>query len=211
MKPQNRIARRTVKQTLMMLLPLALLAGCSTSGPTTGGTPLAASKLADNSGFGGEIVSDSISTTATVVSVDWTKRLVVLKRADGTTATYKAVPGALGFDDIKVGDVVKVSVAEEMAVFIGRNSLPPGAADTAHLHVKMPNRTEAFAAEVGVLAFTAKVTAINDWDDSVTLQLPDGSKKTIKVSEAVNLADVSVGDSVAVRSTEAAVVLLEKP
>ena len=209
---KNPTIHRTLKLVITALLPLALLAACSTSGPTIGGTPVAPGALAGNSGFGGEIMTDASSTTATVVSVDRTKRLVVLKRAAGTTVTYKAAPGAFGFNDVKAGDEVKVSVVEEMAVFLGRNSVPAGAAaDTARLRVKVPNHTEAFAAEVGLLVFTAKVATINDWDDSVTLQLPDGLTKTIKVSEAVNLADVSVGDNVSVQSTEAAVILLEKP
>ena len=211
MTRKNSTIRRTLKLVATALLPLVLLTACSTTGPTTGGTPVAPGTLADNSGFTGEIVTDSSSTTATVVSVDHTKRLVALKRADGSSVTYKAAPGAPGFEDVKAGDQVKVSVAEEMAVFLGRNSVPAGTADTAKLRVRVPNRTEAFAAEVGILVFTAKVTAINDWDDSVTLQLADGLTKTIKVGEAVNLADVSVGDSVSVRSTEAAVILLEKP
>ena len=88
---------------VLALLPLALLTACSTKGPTTGGTAIAPGALADNSGFGGEIVTDSSSTTATVVSVDHTKRLVVLKRADGSSVTYKAAPGAFGFEDIKAG------------------------------------------------------------------------------------------------------------
>jgi len=147
-----------------------------------------------------------------VISVDRTKRLVVLKRADGTSVTYKATPNALGFDAIQAGDLVKVSTAEELAVFLGKNGVPPGTnADTAKLRVKLPTGTQAVAAEVGKLTFTAKIAAIDDWLNTVTLQLPDGSKKTIKVSEYVNLADVSVGDTVSVQSTEAAVLVLEKP
>ena len=212
MTHKNSIVSRTSQLVVTALLPLVLLTACSTPGPTTGGTPVAPGTLADNSGFGGEIVTDSTSTTATVISVDHTRRLVVLNRADGTTVTYKVAPGALGFEDIKAGDEVKVSVAEAMALFLGRSSVPAGvAADTARLRVKVPNRTEAFAAEVGVLGFTAKVAAINDWNDTVTLQLADGSSQTIKVGEAVNLADVSVGDNVFVQATEAAVILLEKP
>ena len=45
----------------------------------------------------------------------------------------------------------------------------------------------------------------------MTLQLPDGTTKTIKVGEAVNLADVSVGETVSVKSTQATLVVLEKP
>ena len=207
---------RKVRFTATALLPISflVLASCS-SPPPVPWNPKAAyspSTLDSGSGFGGEIVTVANSTTATVVSVDHTKRLVVLKRADGTSVTYKATPNAPGFDDIQAGDLVKVSTAEELAVFLGKNSVPAGAgADTAKLRVKLPNGTQAVAAEVGKLTFTAKITAIDDWLDTVTLQLPDGTSKKIKVSEYVNLADVSVGDTVSVQSTEAAVLMLEKP
>jgi hypothetical protein len=206
---------RTMKFAATILLPMALLVLTSCSSPPAAWnskTSFSPSVYDSGSGFNGEIVTDAISTTATVVSVDHAKRLVVLKRADGSSVTYKAMPNALGFDDIKAGDVVKVSVAEELAVFLGKNSVPASAgADTAKLHVRLPGGTQAVAAEVAKLSFTAKIAAIDDWNDAVTLQLPDGSSKTISVSESVNLADASVGDTVFVQSTEAAVLVLEKP
>jgi hypothetical protein len=206
---------KTMKFAAMTLLPASLLVLTSCSSPPAAWnskTSFSPSVYDSGSGFDGEIVTDAISTTATVVSVDRIKRLVVLKRADGRSATYKAMPNALGFDDIKAGDVVKVSVAEELAVFLGKNSVPAGAgADSAKLRVRLPGGTQAVAAEVGTLVFTAKITAIDDWLDTVTLRLADGATKTIKVSEAVNLADVSAGDTVSVQSTEAAVLVLEKP
>ena len=196
-------------------LPAVLLIQTSCSPPPPAGwnvkTTFSPATYDRGSGFNGEIVTDSISTTATVVSIDRTKRRVVLKRTDGSSVTYKALPNAFAFDGIKAGDLVKVSVAEEMAVFLGKNSVPPGTgADTAKLKVRLPGGTQAVATEVGTLVFTAKITAIDDWADTVTLQLPDGTSKTIHVSEYVNLADVSVGDTVSVKSTEAAVVILEK-
>ncbi len=202
----------TQKLAAASLLAAVLLTSCSsTPPPAAPGKPFSPSVYDSGSGFDGEIVTDAISTTATVISVDRIKRLVVLKRADGSSVTYKALPNAFAFDDIKAGDLVKVSVAEELAVFLGRNSVPAGAVNhAAKLRVRLPGGTQAVATEVGILSFTAKVTAIDDWNDAVTLQLPDGSMKTIKVSEAVNLADVSVGDNVSVQSTEAAVILLEK-
>jgi hypothetical protein len=207
-------ALKTMKFMAKTLLPISflVLASCSSPPPVPWNSKTAFSPSAYDSGsdFGGETVTDATSTTATVISVDRVKRLVVLKRADGSSVTYKAMPNALGFDDIKAGDMVKVSVAEELAVFLGKNSVPAGA-DTAKLRVRLPGGTQAVAAEVGTLLFTAKITAIDDWLDTVTLRLPDGTSKTINVSEAVNLSDVSVGDTVSVESTEAAVVLLEKP
>jgi hypothetical protein len=215
MTPQYFTAARTGKFQASALLALALLAltSCSsTQPPANPGQPFSASAYDSGSGFNGEIVTDAISTTATVVSVDHAKRLVVLKRADGSNVTYKALPNAFGFDDIKAGDVVKVSVADELAVFLGRNSVPASAStNAAKLRVRLPDGTQAAASEVGTVSFNARITAIDDWLDTVTLQLPDGTSKTIKVSEAVNLADVSVGDVVSVQSTEAAVVALEKP
>lgn len=209
-------ALKAMKFAVATLLPVSLLilASCSSPPPAAWNSKTSFSPAVydSGSGFNGEIVTDAVSTTATVVSVDHTKRLVVLKRADGTSATYKAAPNAPGFDDIKAGDLVKVSVAEELAVYLGKNSVPASAAaDTARLRVRLPNSTQAVATEVAALSFTAKIKSIDDWLDAVTLQLPDGSSKTIKVSEAVNLADVSVGDTVSVQSTEAAVLVLEKP
>ena len=210
----NSSPRRPFDFAASLFLPalLLVLTSCSSPPPAwnsqTAYTPPA--DLAP-AGFGGEVVTGSFTTTATVISVDHDKRLVELKRADGTTITYKALPGALGFDAIQVGDQVKASVAEELAVFVGRNSVPSGVgADAAKLRVRLPDGTQAAAAEVGTLTFTAKIVSLNDWENTVTLQLPAGQTRTIKVSEYVNLADLSVGDTVSVQATEAAVVVLDK-
>jgi len=191
---------------------LMALTSCS-SAPTQGkvNEPTNPAAYANAADFGGEIVMDATTTTATVISVDRTKRLVVLKRADGSEVTCKAAVGAPGFDAINAGDVVKVSVAEELAVFLGRNSVPAGAANSAKLRVRLPSGVQAVAAETKFLQYTAKIMAINSWNYTVTLQLADGLTKTIQVSQAVNLADANVGDNVSVRATEAIVLLLEKP
>ena len=200
---------------VQMIVPVALLALAScASKPVTwnSSTSFEPSASTNQDGFGGEVIANAISTTATVVSVDHAKRLVDLKRADGTTITYEALPGALGFDEIKPGDVVKVSLAEELAVYLGRNNVPKGAMnDVSKMRIRLPDGTLVAAGEVGTLVYSGKILAINDWEDTVTLQLPDGRTKTIKVSEFINLADVSVGDTISVKASEAAVLTLEKP
>jgi hypothetical protein len=124
---KNRAPRPPFNLAVKALLPAALLALNSCSSPPVVWNPktsFAPSAYQTPADFGGEVVTDAVSTTATVVSVDHARRLVVLKRADGTTITYKALPGAPGFDVIQAGDQVRVSVAEELAVFLGRNSVP---------------------------------------------------------------------------------------
>jgi hypothetical protein len=216
MKFPNAVLRPPFGFAPKFILPVLvlMLASCSSPPPPAWNaeSSFAPAAYQSNQEFGGEVVAEAVSTTATVVSVDHVKRFVVLKRADGLTVTYKALPGALGFDAIQAGDEVKVSVAEELAVFLGENSAPAGAGpDTANLRIRLPDGTQAAAAEVGTLVYTGEIAAINDWDDTVTLQLPGGQTRTIKVSEFVNLADVSVGDTVSVKASEAAVLMLEKP
>src|SRR5271170_6278243 len=151
---------KTLKTAATALLPMALLVLTSCSSPPAAWnskTSFSPTVYDSGSGFNGEIVTDATSTTATVVSIDHVKRLVVLKRADGSSVTYKALPGALGFDVIQAGDEVKVSVAEELAVFLGRNSVSAGAgAGTAKLRVRLPDGTQADAAEVGTLVYTGQ-------------------------------------------------------
>jgi hypothetical protein len=216
MKFPNAVLRPPFDFVPKFILPgvMLMLASCSSSPPPAWNaeTSFAPAAYQNNQQFGGEVVTEAVSTMATVVSVDHVNRVVVLKRADGSSVTYKVLPGALGFDVIQAGDEVKVSVAEELAVFLGRNSAAAGTGgDTAKLRVRLPDGAQAAAAEVGTLVYTGEIAAINDWDDTVTLQLPGGQTKTIKVSEFVNLADVSVGDTVSVKASEAAVLMLEKP
>jgi hypothetical protein len=198
----------------LLLTTLLFVTSCSSKPSVSEGgqAPLPSPNMSTPADFGGEIVTDTITTNATVVSVNRPKRLVVLKWKDGRVVTCKVLLNAIGFDEVKSGDEVKVSLAEELAVFLGKNGLPPGTGtNTTKLRVRLPDGSLAAAAEVGTMVFTATIVALNDWNDTVTLRLPDGSTKTIKVSEFVNLAEVNVGDKVSVKFSESAVALLEKP
>jgi hypothetical protein len=104
---KNPTVRQALKLATTALLPVVLLAACSNSGPTPRRHTRRAWSACRNSGFGGEFMTGTRSTTATVISADPTKRLVVLKCADGSSVTYKAARGAFGFDDNKAGDDVK--------------------------------------------------------------------------------------------------------
>ncbi len=188
-----------------LVVALVGLTACST-------TPEYPDNTSPNSGQGGDVSTAATTRTATVVSVDRVKRLVVLKREDGTDVTYKALPNAFAFDEVKAGDTVKVSVSEEMAFYIGKGNMPPNLGlNTAKLHAHLPGNTQAFDAEVGTLVYSGKIINVDDWNNAVTIKAKDGTTKTIQVGEAVNLADVSVGDHVYLQATESALLLLEKP
>jgi len=77
--------------------------------------------------------------------------------------------------------------------------------------VAVPNGAEPGVKTVNILSYTAKVLAIDLVGHQATLQMADGQTKTMKVREAVNLADFSPGDTVSVRLTEATTILVENP
>lgn len=216
-------------RTALTFLTLALLltailgfTSCASKPPPTGPTTLVnpgagAAKVAE---FGGEVVMDTASITSTIVSVDHVKRLVVVKRPDGSTNTWFATRDAVAFDQLKAGDRIRLSVAEQLAVFIGTNSVPAtkgtnapstDPALAAKLRARLPASTLAVATEIVTLSFSGKIVALDDWNDTVTLLLSDGLARKIHVSEYVNLADMNVGDSVSVRCTQAAAIELDKP
>src|SRR5689334_710571 len=61
--------------------------------------------------FGGK----TVSTKATVESIDKDKREVTLKKEDGTTTTIKCPESVRNFDQIKEGDIVTARYTEAIA------------------------------------------------------------------------------------------------
>jgi hypothetical protein len=206
----NLTVHSAMKFVVTLLAPLALLAltSCSTHHappPKVGPAPTEGS-----SSFGGEVVVNSATATATVVSIDSSQRQIVLKRADGRLAQCRARPGVMAFGGIKVGDTVTIGVAEEMELFAGSAGVPATTAQNpAKNRVRLPDGVKALAEAVEVLTYTGKIVAIDDWNDAVTLQLAGGETRKIRIKESVNLADFTPGDNVSARITEAIALIVQ--
>ena len=158
---------------------------------------------------GGAIIVETFTTTATVTAIDASKRKVTLVSPDGAKTTYKAGP-KVNFGHVRIGDRVKATVTEEVAVFLRKDSAPPSAGVGAAIGVAVKG-----AKPGGMMAETQKVTArmvaVDAKQRKVTLQFADGRTKKLKVGKQVNLANVKPGDNVVVQVTEALVILVEKP
>src|SRR5262245_48211327 len=74
----------------------------------------------------GAIVADTYTTTATVTAIDPTRRQLTLVAPNGHEERYKAGPGVINFNQIRVGDQVKAVLTEEVAVALGRAGAPIG-------------------------------------------------------------------------------------
>jgi hypothetical protein len=182
---------------------IVFLAACSSSdkGVTEQETVMA---TAD-----GAAIVDTIKTSATVTAVDVPKRKVTLRMADGKKTTVKCGPEVVNFDQIKVDDRVNATITEELAVYLGKGN-PPSAAGAAGVALA-PVGAKPGGMVADTVQITAKVTAVDAAKRKVTLELPDGSKPTVKAGKQVDLSGIKVGDNVTVQYAESVAITMEKP
>jgi hypothetical protein len=203
-----------VRSAALALTPAALLAlaACSSTPlpPESQWKTSTYQQEAGGAGFGGQVVADTITTNATVVSINAKQRTMVLQYPDGKTTTYKAGPEVAKFNQIKVGDVLKATLVDERALSLDKTGTLRSASVTDSA-VAVPNGAKPGVKTVHILTFTAKVLSIDLVGHQATLQLADGQTKTIRVREAVNLADFNPGDTVSIRTTETTTILVETP
>lgn len=189
----------------MATLMAVSLASCAT---TQSADKAAGSELAQPT-KPGVIAVDVTAWTATVKSVDYAKKTVVLER-DGKTAMVDA-SFAKRLDEIKPGDVVKVANIEELAIYVRKSQEGPMAAETRTVELAPKDK-----APGGIVTKTkqlvANVEAIDYKGRMISLQRPDGTSKTFKVSDAVERFDqIKKGDQVVLEYTEAIAISVEKP
>lgn len=197
-------------------LPVAALTLCSCSSPSKNQCEMskesgsASSVTATQPGVAGGTRMDTYTATATVTAIDKAKRKVTLTTQDGAKTTVKAGPEVANFDQIKVGDVVKATVTEELAVSVRKPGVPSNdgvAAAVAAAPVgQKPGVLVATAGEV-----TAKIKSIDTKQQKATLVFPDGTSKTVKVRKDVDLTKYAAGDKVVFCLTESLAISVEKP
>lgn len=191
----------------LALLPAALLTFISCSSTPKGEKTTA---VAYQEGVPGGVMVETFKTTATVTAIDAANRKVTLVSPDGKKTTYKAGPEIINFDQIHIGDQLKVTVAEELVVYLADKGAPPSDA-AAGLVALAPKGAKPGGIMASTVQVTAKVKSIDLKKHKATLEFPDGSTKTFAVRKDVDLTQRKVGEEVVIRSTEALAILVEKP
>jgi Cu/Ag efflux protein CusF len=186
---------------------LTLTSCSSTSSTPTVETTTAAST---QQGVPGGVVVETHKMTATVTGIDAANRKVTLVTPGGEKTTVKCGPEVINFDQIRVGDQLKVKVTEELAIYMAAEGAPPsdGAATVVAL---APKGAKPGGIVANTVQITAKVTAIDLKHHKATLQFPDGTTRTVAVRKDVDLTKRQVGEEVVIRSTEALAISVEKP
>jgi hypothetical protein len=200
-----------LKLVMTLLAPAVLLtlSSCSSTSQNSSNDAMGNAAVASDGAHAG-VVIDSVTATATVDSVNATNREVVLRREDGSLTSYICGPDVRNFDQIEVGDRVNVTLADELAVALVKGSVPPASVQSTVV-VRAPVGAKPGGKVIDTVGFTARVVTVDYEQRLVTLLMPDGRNKTVKVGPDINLANVNPGDDVGVRLTRAMIITVGKP
>jgi hypothetical protein len=198
---------KALKWAGAVLLSAGMLAitSCSSTPEGQSTTAVAAEK-----GVPGGIRVDTFQTTATVTGIDSADRKVTLVSPAGKKTIVKCGPEVVNFDQIRVGDQLKLTVAEQLVVYMAKDN-PPVSDGAAALVALAPKGAKPGGLIAQTVQVTAKVTAIDLKHHKAALQFPDGTTKTVAVRKDVDLTQRAVGEEVVIRTTEALAIAVEKP
>lgn len=205
----------TTRSATIALLSLsaALLSACS-SMSSTSNTEVPESKTSVSEarvkGVPGGATTRVTELTARVVAIDYDKRSVTFEDSKGNRQVLIAGPEIVNFEQIKKGDLLKATVAEEVVVYVRKKGAP--ANDGGGIVAAKAAPGEKPAAMVAATnEITATVKAIDLKAHTATLQFPDGSTKTVAVRPDVDLSKHKKGDEVVINATTAVAIAIQKP
>ena len=189
---------KNFKSMAKVLLMLIILAGFIFSGCATAPKP-------------GAIVVDEVSRTATVVSVDMAKRVVALKKEDGSTQSYVVSEAVKNLDQVKPGDFVKSSILESVAIFVRKSNEEPDAKESKTVSVAAKGEKPGIVM-TDTYELIARVEGIDINKGTIAIKTADGSTKTFVIDKSVeNFKNIKTGDDVILIVTKAVMIAVEKP
>ena len=154
------------------------------------------------------VTSEMKTQMGTVEAIDPERRMVTLKKEDGTFVTVVAGPDITRFSEVKVGDKVTARYYENLVIRLkrpGESEVDSKIKSTTPSEQTLPGGTKATQRTI-----TATITAIDPAMPSITFNGPNGWTYTSKVQDPATLASVKVGDKVDIVWTEALLVGLER-
>jgi Cu/Ag efflux protein CusF len=156
--------------------------------------------------------TQSVSATATIQAIDSTNRLITLRDEQGQEDTYSVGPEVKRFDELKVGDKVKMTYYESVVFQIrkpGEAGGQPAAptTDVAGTRGKGPLPGATISVQDKM---TVTVKAIDPALPSVTVTTPDGRTVTRKVENKKNIEGLKVGDQIDITYTRALLTEVER-
>lgn len=203
--------RYTIKslgKAMLVSLGVALLPACQADDAAQLPPPSTSGVSVFEPGVPGGVNTNVTKVTALVTAIDYKERTITLKNNMGETRTLKMGPAATNFNQIKTGDHVVVTVAEELAIYM-REKNTPDSDGAASLIAKAPTGEKPAALFANTVEMTGIVKAVDLAKHTATLQFEDGTSKTVAVRPDVTLNKNQIGQKVVFRMTSAMAITVE--
>lgn len=189
--------------TFLACAAIAAISSCSTITTDTG-----TAVKAERGVPGGEVVRIT-SLDAKVTGIDSAKREVSLISSHGEPFTVKAGPEVANFNQIRIGDPLKISLKEHLLVRMAK----PGEKLDDESYVtgnREPGGSKPGAKVTETEQYIGTVSAIDTKRRKVTLRFSDGSTGKFDVRPDIDLSQHQTGEKVLIRSTETLAVSMKK-
>jgi len=159
---------------------------------------------------GAVVMAEKVNLTGKVISIDTATRTVVVEGELGRQVSIVAPKDAPNFDQITVGDPVAATYVEAIALAIAPVAdAEPGVSETAAVSGAPPGATPGVAMAEQI-ELRAIVKAVDPKTRRVTLDVPGGGERNLKVGEGINLENVKTGEQVSVTLTRALAISIDK-
>ena len=158
----------------------------------------------------GAVVVDTITYVATVTAVDATKRKVTLTTPDGRSGTFKA-DQKIDMSGFKVGEQIGIQATDAVAIRFRKDGTPAQNPAAVALTAAATDGQSGVVFEGEAIEIQATIVAIDPTKRRVTLQLPDGTAKSVKAPKDADLTQISVGEKVIVDFADSVVIAISNP
>jgi Cu/Ag efflux protein CusF len=152
----------------------------------------------------GEMVGQSITSTAVVKKVDMKTRNLTLKGEDGDTFKVQVPDNISRLENVKPGDQLTLNYTEAVAVSLRKPGEATPPTETQFTDKASGNLPGGVMGKKVTAA--AEITKIDKSNNELTLKMPDGEKMKLDVKDSDNLArmdKLKKGDNIQVTYIEA--------
>jgi len=126
----------------------------------------------------GQVKTEVVHTTATVMGLNRGSRTAMLKTADGEQTSVHVPDAVKAFDTLKVGDKVDVDYYQSLAVSMAPTGAKPSATERKGRAVDVGGGLKGRE-----LTVSAEVVAVDPAANTVTFKGPKGGMRTVHVDD----------------------------
>jgi len=141
-----------------------------------------------------ELPKQTVTVAGTVETIDKSRRAVNIKTADGKFVAVEVPASAKRFDELKVGDKLKVTYNNN--VYVRLKPAGEAAVDSAATASNMGKDAQPGGVAAMVRTMTATINDIDKANSSMTFVGPNGWKYSRRVVDPKVFDQVKVGDRV---------------